>query len=302
MPGQGRGRLSLQGQGRHHQEGWRRQRTGGRLRVQFFEFGNTEVVDRVLEYPRCLGLELAPCAVEVVPVQTLPKGGERQGVLEACLMGEDMLLELLVEKDRETGMKVVRFYENKEEVVFDRETEVVVEEDVVIESERDVKLAAEQEEGVKTGEEPGHLLVPGLPLPQSGSVKVVLVLVNSVDVVWVTRVEEEPKVEKMMAALQKRAPQLEDVKAPKVGCVYGARFSEDDVMYRVMVVMVGSSAAVRFVDYGNCEAKEVSQLVHLPGKMALYPAAALRVELKDNKDVEDSLEHREVVRRSWRGR
>ena len=34
--------------------------------VQFIDFGNSEAVEVVYQYPACLGLELAPAAAEVV--------------------------------------------------------------------------------------------------------------------------------------------------------------------------------------------------------------------------------------------
>ena len=56
--------------------------------VQFIDFGNSETVEAVYEYPAILGLELAPAAVEVVLAQTLLSTGEaKKRVLEDCLIG-----------------------------------------------------------------------------------------------------------------------------------------------------------------------------------------------------------------------
>merc|ERR1719334_2833295 len=118
-------------------------------------------------------------------------------------------------------------------------------------------------------------------MPATGSETVVLVLVESVSKIWVTRKVEESKVEKLMAALQKMIPKLIAVEEAELGCVYGARFNEDGVMYRAVVEeQEGRKVRVRFIDYGNCEIKVADELVHLPKKMGTYPAAAHIVQIE----------------------
>ena len=103
--------------------------------VQFIDFGNSEAVEVVYQYPACLGLELAPAADEVVLARCLVSTGEaKKKVLEDCLMGEEeKSLELQLERDKETGMQVARFYEDGVEVIFDNKIEPVA--DVVVEAE-----------------------------------------------------------------------------------------------------------------------------------------------------------------------
>ena len=58
--------------------------------VQFIDFGNSETVEAVYQYPACLGLELAPAAAEVVLARSLLSTGDaKKKVLEDCLMGEE---------------------------------------------------------------------------------------------------------------------------------------------------------------------------------------------------------------------
>merc|ERR1719474_1946741 len=64
----------------------------------------------------------------------LCSGEAKKVVLEDCLIGEEgKSLELQLERDKETGMQVARFYEEDVEVVFDNKLEPVV--DVVVEAE-----------------------------------------------------------------------------------------------------------------------------------------------------------------------
>merc|ERR1719319_115616 len=129
-----------------------------------------------------------------------------------------------------------------------------------------------------------------------------VVLGETTSRVWVTRTEDLPKVEKMMAALEKMAGRLATVAAPVRGCVYGARFSEDGVMYRAAAEAVtGAGVTVHFVDYGNTEVKQRGELVHLTDKMARWGAAAVVVELVDNLAAEDSQEHRDQVEEALEG-
>ena len=96
--------------------------------VQFIDFGNSETAEVVYQYPACLGLELAPAAAEVVLARSLLSTGElKKKVLEDCLMGEEeeTSLELQLERDKETGMQVARFYEDGLEVTFDNKIEPV---------------------------------------------------------------------------------------------------------------------------------------------------------------------------------
>ena len=144
------------------------------------------------------------------------------------------------------------------------------------------------------------LLVPCPALPQSGDVLVVMVLVESASRVWVVRKEEFKKVKRRMEVLQLRAPQLPIAKDPICSFIYGARFSEDGIMYRVVVEKIEEKAVlVSYVDFGNVEWKSEDELIHLTSKMALYPAAAFPVEV--GMGLEDSPTNRDIVEKKLKG-
>ena len=112
-------------------------------------------MEAIYQYPACLGLELAPAAAEVVLARSLLSTGDaKKKVLEDCLMGEEeeKSLELQLERDKETGMQVAKFFEDGVEVTFDNKIEPVPE--VVVEAER--------------------------ALPKDGNIPVVLVLMEDV--------------------------------------------------------------------------------------------------------------------------
>ena len=139
-------------------------------------------------------------------------------------------------------------------------------------------------------------LVECAPLPEDGKVEVVLVLVEDVRRVWVVRKELEQKFDKMAGALQRQASKLEVVQSPEVGCVYATKFSQDQQMYRAVVEKAeGDMVSVRYIDFGNREVKDKSELLHLPEKMAKWPACAQSVFLEDNKEAEDSQANRDEV-------
>ena len=144
-------------------------------------------------------------------------------------------------------------------------------------------------------------LVESAPM-SSGNLTVSLVFVETVSKVWVTRKELEPKVKKLMAALEGMENELDYVSNVTIGCVYGARFSEDGLMYRAVVEDVEESKVwVRYMDYGNRELIDVREMVNLPEKMARLPAAAVMVEIEDNRKVEDSQSNRDRVEMELEG-
>ena len=271
--------------------------------VQFIDFGNSETVEVVYEYPAILGLELAPAAVEVVLAQTLLSTGEaKKRVLEDCLIGEgEKSLELQLERDKETGMPRARFYEDGVEVTFDNKIEPQA--DVVVEVEGDERSEAKTEPDVNknfTSEDIKDMEVRrplvSDALPKDGNIPVVLVLVEDVRKVWVIKKELEQKLDKMAEALQRQASSLKPVLNPGVGCVYATKFSQDQQMYRVVVEEAeGDMVTVRFIDFGNKEIKDKTELMQLYEKMAKWPAVAHPIVLEDNKDAEDSQANRDEV-------
>ena len=210
---------------------------GKKTTVQFIDFGNSEDVDEVYHYHSFLG-KMAPAAAEVVLARTLLCSGEaKKVVLEDCLIGEEgKTLELQLEKDKETGMQVARFYEEDVEVVFDNKLEPVI--DVVVEAEGVEVHGAATEPDVNKNFSPAELkvieerrpMVECAPLPEDGKVEVVLVLVEDVRRVWVVRKELEQKLDKLAGALLRQASKLEVVQSSEVGCVYAIKFSQDQQM------------------------------------------------------------------------
>ena len=272
--------------------------------VQFIDFGNTEAVEVVYQHPACIGLELAPAAAEVVLARCLVSTGEaKKKVLEDCLMGEEeKSLELQLERDKETGMQVARFYEDGVEVTFDNKIEPVA--DVVVEAEveesPEVKIEPDMNKNFTSEDlkvmEVRRPLVEADALPKDGSIPVVLVLVEDVRKVWVIKKELEQKLDKMAEALQRQASKLESVQNPGIGCVYATKFSQDQQMYRAVVEKAeGHMVTVRFIDFGNREMKDKSELLQLSEKMAKWPAVAHPIILEENKVAEDSQANRDEV-------
>merc|ERR1719234_21787 len=139
-------------------------------------------------------------------------------------------------------------------------------------------------------------LVEADALPKDGNIPVVLVLVEDVRKAWVIRKELEQKLDKMAEALQRQAQKLESVENPGIGCVYATKFSQDQQMYRAVVERAeGNMVTVRFIDFGNRELKDKSELVQLSEKMAKWPAVAHLIILEENKDAEDSQANRDEV-------
>ena len=145
-------------------------------------------------------------------------------------------------------------------------------------------------------------VVLGPTLPVDGMQPVVVVLVESVARLWVQK-EDEAKVGQMTADLASMAARLVPVRRPTAGCVYGATFSDDNVMYRALVLSkeADGSVMVRYIDFGNVEMKDPSELVHLPEKMARFPVAAHRVTLEENTAVKDSQDNRDEVEMTLEG-
>ena len=97
---------------------------------------------------------------------------------------------------------------------------------------------------------------------------------------WVVRKELEQKLDKLAGALLRQASKLEVVQSSEVGCVYATKFSQDQQMYRAVVEKAeGDMVSVRYIDFGNREVKDKSELLHLPEKMAKWPACAQSVFL-----------------------
>merc|ERR1719234_2486387 len=67
-------------------------------------------------------------------------------------------------------------------------------------------------------------------------------------------------------------------------------------MYRAVVEKAeGDMVTVRFIDFGNREMKDKSELLQLSEKMAKWPAVAHPIILEENKVAEDSQANRDEV-------
>jgi len=78
--------------------------------------------------------------------------------------------------------------------------------------------------------------------------------------------------------------------------VYATKFSQDQQMYRAVVEKAdGHMVTVRFIDFGNREMKDKSELLQLSEKMAKWPAVAHPIILEENKVAEDSQSNRDEV-------
>ena len=296
------------------------------ISVEFIDFGNIETVSEVFEYPDSVSKEIPPAAIEVRLAQSVSRD-----VLEMCLGIGDKDLELHLETDQTTGQRIATFYQDKREILFQTAQEDInqnlasgdvivnseaLHDDVVVESEAPQSNISNKQvikEGVeiKTDnctdeavyDDKMFKLVECPPMG-CGKVTVVVVLVESVSKVWVTRKETEAKVLKMMFALERmdREDGLDMVSNVTVGCVYGARFTQDGLVYRALVDQVdGSKVWVRYIDYGNTEINQIHQMFHLPERMARLPPAAVMVEIEENTEVEDSQINRDKLEMELEG-
>merc|ERR1719318_1201008 len=131
--------------------------------------------------------------------------------------------------------------------------------------------------------------------PESGQdVAVFVVHVESVKKVWVCREEDEVRVSLLMDKLARLGEELKPAPRMKKGAVYGARFSQDGELYRVVLKeAVEGRVVVQFIDFGNKETKEEKELYDIPEEIGTEPAAAFEVSVKNNFEETDG--NREVV-------
>ena len=85
--------------------------------------------------------------------------------------------------------------------------------------------------------------------------------------------------------------ELKPAQRMKKGTVYGARFSQDGELYRVVLKeVVQRRVVVKFIDFGNKETKEEKELYDIPEEIGSEPAAAVGVDLKnDFKETDDNM-------------
>lgn len=101
--------------------------------------------------------------------------------------------------------------------------------------------------------------------------------VESMDNVYLHLVERDPS--HFLDSIQEVCKSLPKLPASQVqqGTVCLARFSEDGLLYRSLVIACsGTQCEVMFVDYGNHEIKATSELISIPPEFLLEPVFAVR--------------------------
>ena len=92
--------------------------------------------------------------------------------------------------------------------------------------------------------------------------------VNSLSDFYIQDASQSDPLDEMMQQLEKTPKQAGFFKTAKLGMACMTEFSEDNGLYRAEVESVkGSTVLVRFVDYGNTEDKNLTDLYSLPGEL-----------------------------------
>ena len=138
-------------------------------------------------------------------------------------------------------------------------------------------------------------MVATIPLEVGQDVAVFIVHVESAKKIWVCREVDEVRVSLLMDKLARMGEELKPAKRMKKCAVYGARFSQDGEMYRVVLMeaVEGGRVVVLFIDFGNMETKEEKELYDIPEEIGTEPAAAVGVSVKN--DLEETEDNRAVV-------
>jgi len=295
--------------------------------VKYIDYGDTE---RVLEsnlfyFPA--GVEMfVPSSDEIIPARGIPTKNMKE-TLEAALMDKELVL--VMEED-ETGVKVGKFYDNKVEVTWDDvvDPKSVVENkpkdaedgDVVVESIKEInveesQLANEVTEDVGTvsvdneaakdvkpieikKDSPPKLfrVVPPSPLEENTKHQVYFGYLESTRKVWICRESDEGRVANIMDRLAALKDQdlIPAVKL-KPKAVFGSKFSEDQELYRASILAKQDDGKflVQYIDFGNTEEKQQSELFNIPEDIATEVSAAISVLIESN--LEDTEENRKLM-------
>lgn len=124
--------------------------------------------------------------------------------------------------------------------------------------------------------------------------------VGSMHEVYVSYVENGPKLftvqlratenslNQMMAALE-RAPLRNLSRKPTLGMACIARFSEDQVLYRALIMGINvDSCMVSYVDYGNSETVQLKNIYEIPSEFLKHKVFSMRFTLSNVKTLEDT--------------
>lgn len=124
--------------------------------------------------------------------------------------------------------------------------------------------------------------------------------IGSVHEVYLSYVENGPKLftvqlkakenslNQMMAALE-RIPLRNLTRKPTLGMACIARYSEDRVLYRALIMGINiDSCVVSYVDYGNTETVDFNNLYEIPQEFLKHKVFSMRFTLSNVKTLEDS--------------
>ena len=209
--------------------------------------------------------------------------------------------------------------------VYDKEkvaASEAAEDDVVLESEKvlDPKLNGKNDAAVPEVREPEKVekvvkpepsqspekvkpaelfkMVGPRPLEPDQEVAVFMTHVESVDRVWVSRLEEEEALLALMDELAELQEGLTKATRKKAGAVFAAVFSGDGELYRVALKEKAGpgEVTVLYMDFGNSEVIPVEALLNIPGHIAALPSYSIPVDFRSG--LEDSPENQERVRKT----
>jgi len=124
----------------------------------------------------------------------------------------------------------------------------------------------------------------GGEIGEGNRVDVTVVHVERVDRVWVVLKEKLPELERMMVELAtwlEEEKNRETVQNVEIGMLCCVEFSEDGEMYRCKVVGVEDNVAeVEYIDYGNSEEVDASDILELPQQFKDIEPAGVAVQLR----------------------
>ena len=134
------------------------------------------------------------------------------------------------------------------------------------------------------------------PLETSQEVAVYLSHVETVDMVWVSRLEEEEAIQALMANLTELQETLTKATRKKAGAVFGAVYSDDGELYRAVLKDKAGpgKVTIHYMDFGNSDVVPVEALMNLPAHLAVVPAYAIPVHFSSG--LEASPENLDLVR------
>ena len=146
--------------------------------------------------------------------------------------------------------------------------------------------------------EPAELFkkVEPRPLETEQEVAVYVVHVESVDRVWVSRLQEDEAILSLMADLAELQKTLTKASRKKAGAVFGAVYPGDGEFYRVVLEDRAGPGlvTVHYMDFGNSDVIPVETLLNLPGHIASLPAFSIPINFSSG--LEASPENLDLVR------